>query len=945
MRLIDWRSVRKNTPLAAAFVLMVSALARASAQVAEELIRFEIPEQRADRALTDFAQQAGVSVLFPFDRVVEATANELVGEYIVTAGLQRLLAGTGLVGMVDTAGSISIEIIEDSTEEAEMIENRGFLAALFAALATGGVAGNVAGQELVSELTLEEIVVTARKRAESFQDVPVSISVIDSGLIEEAGIRNAYDLFENTPGITWKETLDRQGSRPTVRGVQTTAQNATRQKVSSFVDGFPLVGQQGGLQFVGIEQVEILRGPQSAAFGRATFAGAINYITRDPGEQFEGDIKLTASDLGRAEMQVALGGPISGAVGYTVDMNLDRFEGPEHWVSSEGRRLGGRETNYITGKVTFRPSDRVDGSVRLIYMEINDSPPIEYFMSRAERDSCSNITIGRGPSAKRYVQGEFNCEIAVPSGGYPQNYHPEEDYRSGTPPYYLVQANSVLDGFSNLDRSRIQANLNYNAVNGGALELLASYSQDALARWYDGDAGDAMAVISMGRILGIRNAYNSNDLDEYYMEARWVSPEDQPLRWLVGTSLYDYDSLSHVWFTYAGAVLGLEDEANRGMPFRPNLINSDVVTNTGIFASINYDLTDRTMISLEARYQRDDVRAVETVTGDAFANTTESFQPRAALAHAFSDQVTGYVQLASGTNPANVNLGFVDPDKIASLRAANAAGAIAFDETTFLRYDEEQLTNLEAGLKGTFFNNRVNLAAALYKMDWQDMILAYGLNWDGAWNDGSFSRGRIFRGGDVQARTYLNAGDGDLTGLELEGRFLITQRFSVRAALTVATARFAKFCDPWSVTTLGMPPTDTIESGAITDCVDVAGNDLENQPDETLVLSPTFRSRAAPRSGWAWSARMDLRYASETFRDTVNIMQLPATTILNASLNFINSGWSIRLYGNNLTDIDTPRRVSYAGDSRIRVSGPGRENFRIQPRIPREIGLTASYSF
>ena len=123
-------------------------------------------------------------------------------------------------------------------------------------------------------------VVTARKREESLKDVPVSISVISSDFINESGIRDQYDLFQLTPGINYGEERDRNGARPGVRGVQAQNQNPLRQKVSVFIDGMPVLGNIGSMQFAGLERVEVMRGPQSTAFGRATFGGALNYVTR-----------------------------------------------------------------------------------------------------------------------------------------------------------------------------------------------------------------------------------------------------------------------------------------------------------------------------------------------------------------------------------------------------------------------------------------------------------------------------------------------------------------------------------------------------------------------------------------------------------------------------------------------------------------------------------------
>ena len=791
---------------------------------------------------------------------------------------------------------------------------------------------------------LEEIVVTARKREESLQEVPVSISVITSDLLIESGIRDAYDLFEMTPGINWEQAQDRQGSRPSVRGVQTAAQNPVRQKVTSFLDGMPLLGQQGGLQFVGVDRVEVMRGPQSSAFGRATFAGAINYVSRAPGDEFNGDMRLATSDLGRNEVQVEIGGPINETFGFTLDANFDEFRGPDEWVSSDGFELGGQQTTYVTGKLTFAPNDNFDGYVRFINSDIDDTPPIEYFPTLTERNACSNDTVGMG---NRYFRGNFDCDIAVPASGYPRNHSPHLIFPADSPQYYAAQTYSVLDPSSRVERNRIQAQLNFSTDNGSTLELLTFYSEDDLRRWYDSDTSDADPVVSfsmgMAMVAGVSSMANPNTIEENYVEARWLSPGDARLRWLVGASVYDYASLTNVWSQYAGVVLGLEDEANGGNPFVPNLVLSDKSTNTGIYANVTYDLTDSTTVSFEGRFQRDDVTNVDNITGHSFNNSTDSFQPRIGLNHNLSDQVSIYGQISSGTNPAGVNLPFVEQLRIDSLAVAGAAGAVAFDETTFLTFDEEELTNFEVGVKANVLENRLQLAAAMYVMEWDKMIQPFTLSWDGAWNDGS--NGPVFNGPFVMARTFINTGTGDLSGIEVEANWRMTDNWSLRAAATLASLEYDQFCDPLGVQNLGLPATDTPATGAPTACVEVGGNRLIEQPEQTLVLSPTYRSGTLGNTDWSWLARLDMRYQGDEFVDATNIMGLPATAIFNGSFALRNANWTIRLYGNNLTDDDTPRRIDFSNDNAIAPTGPGRRNFRIRPRIPREVGAQLSYQF
>jgi len=124
---------------------------------------------------------------------------------------------------------------------------------------------------------LEEIIVTGRKRDELMTDVPVSISVISAETLAEQGILSPQDIFDATVGLTYDETSNgRNFTNPGVRGVQSELPVANLQKVNNFIDGMPMLGSAGSLSTFGLDAIEIYRGPQSAAFGRSTFVGAIN---------------------------------------------------------------------------------------------------------------------------------------------------------------------------------------------------------------------------------------------------------------------------------------------------------------------------------------------------------------------------------------------------------------------------------------------------------------------------------------------------------------------------------------------------------------------------------------------------------------------------------------------------------------------------------------------
>lgn len=820
---------------------------------------------------------------------------------------------------------------------------RSVCTVVFAGLFTFGIPAGVSAQETESadddsSMLLEEVMVTARKREESLQDVPVSISVVDDDFIKQVGMFDMFDLFENVPGIQYNQDHDRQGVRAAVRGVQAEAQNPVRAKVTSFIDGVPMLGQIGSLQFQGVERIEVMRGPQSAAFGRATFAGAINYVTKKPGDEIAGEVYVATSDLDRNIIAGSLSGPITDTLGFTVDASFDEYRGDDDWVTTDGRTLGKTSTEYLTAKLVWEPSNSFDMNLRVLHLETDDDPPLEWNLPKAERLSCTNFTL---PNGQLYVQGAWNCDPSIPEGGAPQNAHPEETLTPGTPQYYQAQTFAVLEPGSYVKRDRAQGELNFSMANDSLIQVLVSYSEEELRRWFDVDRSAQVPRFMGTMIVGgfVRSRANPSEIEETYAEVRWVSPGDQPLRWVVGASYFDYTFNTLFWDQLAGELLGLEDEANGGNPFLPVGVNSDVATNIGIFGNLTWDVTDRTTLSAEVRFQEDDVTNVSEVTGFEANNTTTSWQPRLAINHALNEDWSVYGQLSSGTNPAGVNIDILNPETLASLAAAQAAGYISYGADFLLSFKEEQLTNLEVGIKGTAFENRLRLSAALYLMKWEDMIQPGTVDWDGPWNDGTYSNGRIFT--VTSGGGFLNQGDADLSGIEVEANWLATDNWIFSGSLSHAKQEFADSCsvDPLA---WGYEPTDFVEDGnVVTDCYRVDGNSLIRQPDTTIALSGTYMASLGV-ADWDWSARVGARYSSKEYIDVMNLAYLDSRTILDASLSFYNDNWNITLFGNNLTDDDTPRNLQYLRDWNFNDNILG---FNIRPRTPAEYGIRLRYQF
>ncbi len=185
------------------------------------------------------------------------------------------------------------------------------------------------------------IIVTARKREESVQDVPLAIKVLTADVIERKGVDGPGDVANLTPGLTFDVGLVPSDTRVSIRGLQATR---GRPNVAILVDGVDTssenFGVAGGgilanLRLVDVERIEVVKGPQTVLYGRSAFAGAINYVSKRPTDQFEGDISALAGRFDKYEIKGAIGGPIGN--GLSARANFGYYD------------TGGEYRNPVTG--------------------------------------------------------------------------------------------------------------------------------------------------------------------------------------------------------------------------------------------------------------------------------------------------------------------------------------------------------------------------------------------------------------------------------------------------------------------------------------------------------------------------------------------------------------------------------------------------------------------
>ena len=274
------------------------------------------------------------------------------------------------------------------------------LAPIGLALATIGLSSPAAAQELEEfslEDMLEQVIVTARKREDLIQEVPLSVSVLTTTQIEDRAIRDLQDISQETPGLVYENYATAGLSTAAViRGMGQTFTAARIQNTAVFLDGIYLQRQSminPGL--LDMERVEVVKGPQNAQFGRNAFAGAIQYVTKQPPSEFTANLMLGYGNGDRFDRRFEVGGPlIDGELAVRLSAGQSDFDGhsdnyhpfandgPGYENATNGMLGGWRDAVYSTG-VTWTPTAPLKIDFAYYYNETLREPQAYYDLNGA----------------------------------------------------------------------------------------------------------------------------------------------------------------------------------------------------------------------------------------------------------------------------------------------------------------------------------------------------------------------------------------------------------------------------------------------------------------------------------------------------------------------------------------------------------------------------------
>jgi len=334
-------------------------------QPAAEASDLNIPSQSLADALIEFSIQTRQQLFFEEDDVAGKTSTPVSGAMTPAQALQELLEGTGLnfeqtedgglmVGGSAATESAPAEAVAPSVKESKPAEKKS-----------------------TENVRVEEVYVTARKREESIQEVPIAITAFNADQMRVAGIRNVGDMEGIVPGLNMGGGGNglKKDSNPFIRGVGQRETKVTLDPaVGTYIDGIYLARTAGALlDTVGMERVEVLRGPQGTLFGRNTSGGAISFTTKKPHEELGGSLSINVGNYGRSDASGVINLPINEKLLTRFTLSSKNNEGFFENII-DNTKWG--DDNRVTGIAQLRWLPRSDMTVDLLAEKtrIRESP-------------------------------------------------------------------------------------------------------------------------------------------------------------------------------------------------------------------------------------------------------------------------------------------------------------------------------------------------------------------------------------------------------------------------------------------------------------------------------------------------------------------------------------------------------------------------------------------
>jgi iron complex outermembrane recepter protein len=779
------------------------------------------------------------------------------------------------------------------------------------------------------EKITETVIVTARKRQERAQDVPLSIGVISASDVEAKRINDIDSVANLTPGLTFDVGLLPTDTRVSIRGLQAVR---GRPNVAILVDGIDTssenFGVAGGgilanLRLVDVERIEVVKGPQNVLYGRSAFAGAINYITKRPGTEFEATISGEVGSYGVSQIKGSISGPLGDK--FAARLNAVSYKKDGDYTNPvTGGRLNSADSRGAALGLLFTPTPNLNAYLRLQYSKE------EY----SERASVLIRSVDATTGLPRTQDGAALLPDRRPTAPFPINIYTIRGDLSQSASY--VDRDIQLSGdpnkggapYSGSDIETFRASFAVNwKTDLGDFDFLTGYTDNTSTFNEDFDhtnysllpntgipgysAGGPFSTLSVFRnqfgwplpflpAYGLSGEFDATvAIEQMSQEARWskdfgrVRATLDALYWHEDAT---YNDRSLFWLRNGGnATLGaFLSFAQGGTGFHlatppvtsgtPQRITRET-TSYSLAGQLSIKVTSKLDVDLEARTIKDEI----TYTGlnfDPFLVNTygirpggfnrtdppvesEKFTPRVNVGYKITPNLLAYGSYAEGTKPGGVDT---------TDQNGNVTDGI---------FRPEKVSTYELGAKYVSADRRISANAALFHNLYEDQQI-----------------GIIETINRVPQSRTVNIGESESQGFEIETNWNAFKGLYLRLAYTYTDAVFTDYVLP------RCGPVDSAETG--TPNCNFTGKKAPLTPENKVNLGLRYE-RNLPGDAVA-ALELDTRYESLRYVSTSNLAWFPEYWQTDLRLAYESEAWTAEFYVTNLFADDTPRTGSSSVD-------------------------------
>lgn len=749
-------------------------------------------------------------------------------------------------------------------------------------LATAIVLASVATPLQSFGAALEEVVVTAQKRAQDMQDVPIAVTAMSADMIKKAGITGVEGIAARTPGFSMGEFNPTQ-PQLYIRGIGSNGDGAANgeQSVAMFIDGVYVNRSAGSAtELYDVQSIEVLRGPQGTLWGKNAIGGAINITTKKPTHEFEAGLEVQAGNYGLKNYRGMVSGGMTDTLTGKISFNDKQRDGYVDSVYNSSVEQGDLDKTSLRSQILWAPTDSIEAMLTLNY-------------ATDERSSTAAIANDSTEAGFAIIGATLAAARAdgLPATGFYENY-------------------SDNAGYTTMDSQGASLQIDWD-LPWATLTSLTAY-QESESSFYNVGLGNVsgdiflnygpMSTSSLGPYAGLDFISYADETSRLISQEFRLSGDIGNLIWQAGV-YYNQETVHRGEGTEIDAPSFLIGTVPAGQELAYTPANDladqyNETTSVALFGQATYAATDRLDLTLGLRYTEEskDYTNIGTLTGPN-ANVPVITSPLTSGSQEKTWRAPTYKLVA------NYHLG---DDTMVYASAATGFKSGGFNYSSALgapldeAFNEENALNMEVGFKSMLFDNTLRLNGAIFKTDYEDLQVLQQFDCGGC---------------AIPPLVTKNAGKAVSQGVELEAAYAITDKFQLSG-------------------TYAYLDTEYKELGGILQKDE--GNALRNAPRNAYSAVVSYETDLS--FGGFMDARLEYIHKEKAYQDTANYESaaIPEYRTFNARLAYTsaNEHWEMAGWVNNLTGEEY-----YVHNYQLPPFG-----FVHVPAMPRTYGVTLTWS-